>query len=175
MRWLPLLFLMAKTFLREGSLDLLPFFLISPHLPFRCSESHSGSHAQHGLLDFSCHIVHSPWHNPYRQLSPRPFQRRYCSSCFHFNSYLAKRNSSLYLYVWIWWDYTVLLCDCRTSSFSYLSLNCSYSDFFIHDFSGEASHTYFFRRKVSASRILQVPGDLFPEFFQKLFAVCSSQ
>ena len=39
-------------------------------------------------------------------------------------------------------------------------------------FSGEASHTYFFRRKVSASRILQVPGSLFLEFFQKLFAVC---
>ena len=39
----------------------------------------------------------------------------------------------------------------------------------------EASHTYFFRRKVSASRILQVPGALFPEFFQKLFAVCPSQ
>ena len=39
-------------------------------------------------------------------------------------------------------------------------------------FSGEASHTYFFRRKVSASRILQVPGALLPEFFQKLFAVC---
>ena len=42
-------------------------------------------------------------------------------------------------------------------------------------FPGEASHTYFFRRKVSASRILQVPDALFPEFFQKLFAVCSSQ
>ena len=39
-------------------------------------------------------------------------------------------------------------------------------------FPGEASHTYFFRRKVSASRILQVPDALFPEFFQKLFAVC---
>jgi hypothetical protein len=39
-------------------------------------------------------------------------------------------------------------------------------------FPGEASHTYFYRRKVSASRILQVPGALFPEFFQKLFAVC---
>ena len=39
-------------------------------------------------------------------------------------------------------------------------------------FPGEASHTYFFRRKVSASRILQVPSSLFPEFFQKLFAVC---
>ena len=33
-------------------------------------------------------------------------------------------------------------------------------------FSGETSHTYFFRRKVSASRILQVPGALFLEFFQ---------
>ena len=32
--------------------------------------------------------------------------------------------------------------------------------------------TYFFRRKVSASRILQVPAALFLEFFQKLFAVC---
>ena len=37
-------------------------------------------------------------------------------------------------------------------------------------FPSEASHTYFFRRKVSASRILQVPGALFP--VQKLFAVC---
>ena len=42
-------------------------------------------------------------------------------------------------------------------------------------FPGEASHTYFFRRKVSASRILQVPDALFPELFQKLFAVCPSQ
>jgi hypothetical protein len=41
-------------------------------------------------------------------------------------------------------------------------------------FPGEASHTYFFRRKVSASRILQVPGALFLGFFQKLFAVCAS-
>jgi len=32
------------------------------------------------------------------------------------------------------------------------------------------SHTYFFRREVSASRILQVPDTLFPGFFQKLFA-----
>jgi hypothetical protein len=39
-------------------------------------------------------------------------------------------------------------------------------------FPDEASHTYFFRRKVSASRILQVPGALFLGFFQKLFAVC---
>ena len=37
-------------------------------------------------------------------------------------------------------------------------------------FSGEASHTYFFRREVSASRILQVPDALFLGFFQKLFA-----
>ena len=42
-------------------------------------------------------------------------------------------------------------------------------------FLGEASHTYFFRRKVSASRILQVPGALILGFFQKLFAVCASQ
>ena len=39
-------------------------------------------------------------------------------------------------------------------------------------FPGEASYTYFFRREVSASRILQVPVALFLEFFQKLFAVC---
>jgi len=31
--------------------------------------------------------------------------------------------------------------------------------------------TYFFRRKVSASRIQQVPVALFLEFFQKLFAI----
>ena len=47
--------------------------------------------------------------------------------------------------------------------------------FFCLPFPGEASHTYFFRRKVSASRILQVPDALFLEFFQKLFAVCASQ
>jgi len=46
----------------------------------------------------------------------------------------------------------------------------SYQPF--HDcFPGEVT-TYFFRRKVSASRILQVPDALFPEFFQKLFSVC---
>ena len=43
---------------------------------------------------------------------------------------------------------------------------------FLHDcFSGEVT-TYLFRRKVNASRILQVPDALFLEFFQKLFAVC---
>ena len=41
---------------------------------------------------------------------------------------------------------------------------------FMPAFSGEASHTYFFRREVSASRILQVPDALFLGFFQKLFA-----
>ena len=65
--------------------------------------------------------------------------------------------------------------DCRASSLSYLSLNCSYSDFLIYAFSGRSEYTYFFRRKVSASRILQVPGALFLGFFQKLFAVCASQ
>ena len=42
----------------------------------------------------------------------------------------------------------------------------------MYDFSGRSEYNYFFRRKVSASRILQVPGALFLEFFQKLFAVC---
>jgi hypothetical protein len=37
-------------------------------------------------------------------------------------------------------------------------------------FPDEASYTYFFRREVSASRILQVPDALFLGFFQKLFA-----
>ena len=64
--------------------------------------------------------------------------------------------------------------DCLAPSLSYLSLNCSYFDFFIYDFSGRSEYNYFFRRKVSASRILQVPGALFLEFFQKLFAVCTS-
>ena len=62
--------------------------------------------------------------------------------------------------------------DCLASSFSFLSLNCSYSDFLIYAFSGRSEYTYFFRRKVSASRILQVPAALFLELFQKLFAVC---
>jgi len=56
--------------------------------------------------------------------------------------------------------------DCRASSFSYLSLNCSYSDLLIDDFSGRSEYTYFFRRKdlrrakrhnrASVSRILQL-------------------
>jgi len=53
----------------------------------------------------------------------------------------------------------------------WLSLRyCSYPVSFMPAFSGEASHTYFFRREVSASRILQVPDALFLGFFQKLFA-----
>ena len=53
----------------------------------------------------------------------------------------------------------------------WLSLrDCSFLPSLCLPFPGEASHTYFFRREVSASRILQVPGSLFPEFFQKLFA-----
>ena len=53
----------------------------------------------------------------------------------------------------------------------WLSLrDCSCPTFFMPAFSCEASHTYFFRREVSASRILQVPDALFPGFFQKLFA-----
>ena len=54
----------------------------------------------------------------------------------------------------------------------WLNENILIPTFSLMNFPGEASHTYFFRRKVSASRILQVPGALFPEFFQKLFAVC---
>jgi len=65
----------------------------------------------------------------------------------------AKAQTSLTLVIWL--NENILI---PTSSFM--------------TFPGEASHTYFFRRKVSASRILQVPGALFPEFFQKLFAVC---
>lgn len=65
----------------------------------------------------------------------------------------AKAQTSLALLIWL--NENILI---PTSSFM--------------TFPGEASHTYFFRRKVSASRILQVPGALFPEFFQKLFAVC---
>ena len=41
--------------------------------------------------------------------------------------------------------------------------------YFFTSYFGRSGHTYFFRRKVSASRILQVPDALFPEFFQKLF------
>jgi len=33
--------------------------------------------------------------------------------------------------------------DCLASSFSFLSLNCSYSDFLIYDFSGRSDHLLF--------------------------------
>jgi hypothetical protein len=65
----------------------------------------------------------------------------------------AKAQTSLALVIWL--NENILI---QTSSFM--------------TFPGEASHADFFCRKVSASRILQVPGALFPEFFQKLFAVC---
>jgi hypothetical protein len=48
------------------------------------------------------------------------------------------------------------------------------SDFSIADFSGEACTFTFSVAKLVQGRILQVPGALFPEFFQKLFAVCSA-
>ena len=48
--------------------------------------------------------------------------------------------------------------------------NLFFSIFLITDFLGEAWHTYFFRRKFSPRRILQVPDALFLEFFQKLFS-----
>ena len=48
--------------------------------------------------------------------------------------------------------------------------DCSFRPPSSLSFPGEASHTYFFRREVSPSRILQVPDALFPGFFQKLFA-----
>ena len=48
--------------------------------------------------------------------------------------------------------------------------NLFFSIFLITDFLGEAWHTYFFRRKFSPRRILQVPDALFLDFFQKLFS-----
>ena len=49
------------------------------------------------------------------------------------------------------------------------------SDFSIADFSGEACTFTFSVAKLVQGRILQVPGALFPEFFQKLFSGCASQ
>ena len=58
-----------------------------------------------------------------------------------------------------------LLCILPFESVSELFL----SDFFISDFSGEACTFTFSVAKLVQGRILQVPGALFPEFFQKLF------
>ena len=44
---------------------------------------------------------------------------------------------------------------------------------FATSYFGRSRHTYFFRRKVSASRIVSSTSALLPELFQKLFAVCS--
>jgi hypothetical protein len=42
-------------------------------------------------------------------------------------------------------------------------------------FPGEVSTITFFVAKLVQAVLLQVPVALFPEFFQKLFAVCASQ
>ena len=60
--------------------------------------------------------------------------------------------------------------DCGASSFSSLSLNCPYSDFFVSVFFGRSEYTYFFRRKVSASRILQVPVPYSLNFFKNFLS-----
>ena len=79
----------------------------------------------------------------------------------------------LLMYCW-WWIVFCLHVTIRMLLYCRTLCECSLTTVFRHlNFLNEASHSYFFRRKVSASRILQVPGVLFPEFFQKLFAVCT--
>ena len=157
----------------EGSLDLLSLISFSSRLPFPYQESHSGCRGWQAWHFLSCSFIlrRSPSLGyvdlcmSYHATRPCCFHHRWCRRCFP-----AMSISGWYLVMC-----HCAISDCGAYSFSYLSLNCSYSDFFIFDFSGRSKYTYFFRRKVSASRILQVPDTLFLGFFQKLFAVCASQ
>ena len=47
--------------------------------------------------------------------------------------------------------------------------------YFFTSYFGRSGHTYFFRRKVSASRIVSSTSALLPELFQKLFRLTSSK
>ena len=79
----------------------------------------------------------------------------------------------LLMYCW-WWIVFCLHVTIRMLLYCRTLCECSLATVFRHlNFLNEASHSYFFQPKVSASRILQVPAALFPEFFQKLFAVCT--
>ena len=71
---------------------------------------------------------------------------------------------------------------CVVASLAFSDIECCFLNFtpftqfsalFATSYFGRSRHTYFFRRKVSASRIVSTTSTLLPELFQKLFAVCS--
>ena len=68
-----------------------------------------------------------------------------------------------------------LSCNCLASSFSFLSLNCSYSDFFILTFPGEASTLTFSVAKLVQAVFCkyQMPYSL--NFFKNFFLSAHSQ
>lgn len=59
--------------------------------------------------------------------------------------------------------------------FLYLTPAIWFSALFSTSYFGRSRHTYFFRRKVSASRIVSSTSALLPELFQKLFRLTSSK
>ena len=59
--------------------------------------------------------------------------------------------------------------------FLYLTPITWFSVLFSTSYFGRSRHTYFFRRKVSASRIVSSTSALLPELFQKLFRLTSSK
>ena len=69
--------------------------------------------------------------------------------------------------------YIACLFDIDTC-FLYLTPTAWFSALFYTSYFGRSRYTYFFRRKVSASRIVSSTSALLPELFQKLFRVSSS-
>ena len=154
----------------DGSLDLLHSFRFLLFFQFLV-KSHIEA-AKHGEPGYSCHVAfssgvaHSVWH------SLSICQMAFCSCCSHIFICFALRYSSLSFSVRCLVTATGLVVTALHPPFRICHWIVTIFDFFIFDFSGRSEYTYFFRRKVSASRILQVPDALFLKFFQKLFAVC---
>lgn len=70
--------------------------------------------------------------------------------------------------------YIACLSDIDTC-FLYLTPTTWFSALFYTSYFGRSRHTYFFRRKVSASRIVSSISALLPELFQKLLCLTSSK
>ena len=127
------------SFLNDGSLTLLLLFKKSPFHP--CSSPHPDT-LQTAFTTFSIsfpflHLFHSTSQPLYL---PMDIHRSICSlliaEWYAAPSRVLLRPMAMTCPVWA--------LDSRASSFSYLSLNCSYSVFLIDDFSGRSeSHLLF--------------------------------
>ena len=127
------------SFKKDGSLDLLLLFKNPPFHP--CSSPHPDT-LRTAFTTFSIsfpflHLFHSTSQPLYLPMDI------HCSTCSLLIAEWYAAPSRVLLHPMAM-TCPVWALDCRASSFSYLSLNCSYSDFLIDDFSGRSeSHLLF--------------------------------